>query len=41
LRRHVQAITRANDDNGRTVATWRLDGEDIGAWMVQQGHAWS
>jgi endonuclease YncB( thermonuclease family) len=41
LNRHVQVTSRATDDYRRTVATLRLDGEDIGAWLVQQGHAWS
>ncbi len=41
LHRRVQALPRAIDDYRRTVATLHLDGEDIGAWMVLQGHAWS
>jgi micrococcal nuclease len=41
LHRRVQASIRATDDFQRAVATVRLDGEDIGAWMVLQGHAWS
>jgi len=41
LNRRVLAHTRAIDDYRRTVATPRLNGEDIGAWMVQQGHAWT
>ena len=41
LNRRVQAVVRATDDYRRTVATLRLDGEDIGAWLVLQGHAWS
>ncbi len=41
LNRRVHVATRAIDDYRRTVATLRLDGEDIGAWMVLQGHAWS
>jgi micrococcal nuclease len=41
LHRRVQAVTRATDDFQRAVATVRLDGEDIGAWLVLQGHAWT
>jgi len=41
LAARVLAHTRAIDDYRRTVATPRLNGEDIGAWMVQQGHAWT
>lgn len=31
----------ANDDYQRLLATVWLDGQDVGAWMVTQGHAWS
>lgn len=41
LHRHVQVVTRATDDFQRVVATLRLDGEDIAAWLVLQGHAWT
>lgn len=41
LRRHVQVDTRATDDYGRRVAKLHLATEDVGAWMVAQGHAWS
>ncbi len=41
LHKRVQAVTRATDDFQRAVATVRLDGEDIGAWLVLQGHAWT
>jgi endonuclease YncB( thermonuclease family) len=41
LHRRVQAFTVATDDFQRAVATVRLDGEDIGAWLVLQGHAWA
>jgi endonuclease YncB( thermonuclease family) len=41
LHRRVQAVTRATDDFQRAVATVRLDGEDIAAWLVLQGHAWT
>jgi micrococcal nuclease len=45
LRRRVlgQSVTvasPAHDDYGRTVGTLRLQGEDLGRWMVAQGHAW-
>jgi len=41
LHKRVQAVTRATDDFQRAVATVRLDGEDVGAWLVLQGHAWA
>jgi len=41
LHQRVQAVTRATDEFQRAVATVRLDGEDIAAWLVQQGHAWT
>lgn len=31
----------ARDDYGRTLGNVLLQGEDISAWMVGQGHAWS
>ena len=37
----VQLSTRARDDYGRMLATVMLDGEDVGRWMVVNGHAWS
>lgn len=39
--RSVQAIGRIEDDYHRRLVTITLDGEDIGAWMVRQGHAWN
>jgi micrococcal nuclease len=33
--------TRAVDQYGRLLARIRMDGEDLGAWMVARGHAWS
>ena len=33
--------TRAVDQYGRLLARVRMDGEDLGAWMVARGHAWS
>jgi micrococcal nuclease len=41
LRRQVQVITRTTDDYGRGVGRITLDGDDVGRWMVAQGHAWS
>jgi len=41
LRRQVTVDTKATDTYGRTVGTVTLDGEDIGAWLVREGHAWS
>lgn len=38
---HVRVRTRGRDSYGRTVAQVHLRDEDIGAWMVRQGHAWS
>lgn len=39
--RTVQVHTRRQDDYGRALATVSLDGEDMAAWMVSQGHAWA
>lgn len=39
--RHVQLRVRRHDDYGRALATVRLQGEDVGGWMVSHGHAWS
>ncbi len=42
LHRHVRLRGQATDDYARRVATLELvGGEDIGAWMVGQGHAWN
>ncbi len=41
LRRPVQVATRALDEYRRELATVQLDGQDLGAWLVMQGHAWS
>lgn len=37
----VQVHSHRQDDYGRTLATVSLDGEDMGAWLVSQGHAWA
>lgn len=39
--RAVQVETRRQDDYGRALASIFLDGEDMAAWMVSQGHAWA
>jgi micrococcal nuclease len=41
LHRRVRLQRHATDDYRRGVATLQVDGEDVGAWMVGQGHAWS
>lgn len=41
LRREVALESVGRDDYGRTLARLRVDGDDIGAWLVREGHAWS
>jgi micrococcal nuclease len=41
MQQAVVLNTRATDQYGRLLARIRMDGEDLGAWMVAQGHAWS
>jgi micrococcal nuclease len=41
LNQRVQVQTRSKDDYDRALGNIRLEGEDISAWMVSQGHAWS
>jgi endonuclease YncB( thermonuclease family) len=41
LNRRVEVETRAVDAHGRAIGTMSLEGEDVGAWLVVQGHAWS
>jgi len=41
LRKPVRVDTQAVDGYGRLVGTVTLEGEDIGEWLVKQGHAWS
>jgi micrococcal nuclease len=41
LRQRVQIRTRAYDDYQRAIGHLELHGEDIAAWMVREGHAWS
>lgn len=39
--RRVTVRRRATDEHGRALGTLWLDDEDVGAWLVQEGHAWS
>ena len=39
LHRQVDVRTRAKDDYRRTIGTVTLDGHDVAAWMVREGHA--
>ena len=41
LKRAVTVERRATDAYGRGLVVLRLGGEDVGAWLVAQGHAWS
>jgi micrococcal nuclease len=41
LHQTVQLQTSRHDDYGRMLARVHLNGDDVGAWMVQQGQAWS
>ena len=41
LHRQVAVRTRAYDDYRRAIAHVELNGEDVAAWMVREGHAWS
>jgi endonuclease YncB( thermonuclease family) len=41
LRRPVAVRTRARDTYQRTLARVSIDGQDVGAWMVERGYAWS
>jgi micrococcal nuclease len=41
LHQRVTVRARATDDYERTLARVDLHGEDVGAWMVSQGWAWS
>jgi micrococcal nuclease len=41
LRQHVVVTGRGRDDFDRTLARVHLQGDDLGAWMVSRGHAWS
>jgi len=39
--RRVQARGAFEDDYRRRLVTLTIDGDDVGAWMVLHGHAWS
>lgn len=41
LRRPVQVATRARDVYHRTIGRVSLEGQDVGAWLVASGYAWS
>jgi len=41
LRRRVAVRTRARDTYQRTLARVSIGGQDVGAWMVERGYAWS
>ena len=41
LHQRVQVRTRAKDDYQRSLAELHLGSEDIAAWMVSGGYAWS
>ncbi len=41
LHQTVQLQSRARDGYGRLVARVNLRGDDLGRWMVAQGHTWS
>lgn len=37
----VQVRVRRHDDYGRALARVRIQGRDVGGWLVREGHAWS
>ena len=39
--RRVQVVLKAQDDYRRWLASLWMDGDDVSAWMVHEGHAWS
>ncbi|HMS25820.1 MAG TPA: thermonuclease family protein [Burkholderiaceae bacterium] len=41
LNKTITIDTRSKDDYGRDIAKLSYQQEDIGAWLVLQGHAWS
>lgn len=41
LHRAVVLHVSGTDPHGRTLGRVWVDGEDVGLWMVRQGHAWS
>ena len=40
LGQSVTVTSRAHDDYGRTIGAVHMQGQDIGRWLVAQGHAW-
>jgi endonuclease YncB( thermonuclease family) len=40
LGQRVTVTSSAHDDYGRAVGTLRFQGEDMGRWLVANGHAW-
>ena len=40
LGQRVTVTSGAHDSYGRTVGTLHLEGQDMGRWLVAQGHAW-
>lgn len=41
LNQVVEVRVRAQDDYGRGVARLKHQGDDVAAWLVSSGHAWS
>lgn len=41
LRQPISAEVKARDDYGRRIVRLSHQNEDVGAWLVSQGHAWS
>ena len=41
LKRQVLVRTQRHDQFGRDLATLELESQDVGAWMVRHGQAWS
>ncbi|RYF38591.1 MAG: thermonuclease family protein [Comamonadaceae bacterium] len=41
LHRRVTVYTQAEDHFRRPLGRLELQGQDVGQWMVQRGHAWS
>jgi micrococcal nuclease len=41
LKQTVSIDTKAKDDYARAIGSMALNGEDVGAWLVKSGHAWS
>lgn len=39
--KQVTVISKRFDDYGREIAKITLENQDVGSWMVRNGHAWS